>query len=128
MTMLDRFGDGLRTTGAALAEALNGTVMSAIRWRKGLTSPDGPTISRVAGSPGRRVAGSPGRRVAGSPGRRVAGSPGRRVAGSPGRRVAGSPGRRVAGSPGRRVALSVCAFGDDRARIAGPLPPAGLPA
>ncbi len=70
----------------------------------------------------------PGRRVAGSPGRRVAGSPGRRVAGSPGRRVAGSPGRRVAGSPGRRVALSVCAFGDDRARIAGPLPPAGLPA
>ena len=46
----------------------------------------------------------------------------------PGRRVAGSPGRRVAGSPGRRVALSVCAFGDDRARIAGPLPPAGLPA
>ena len=106
MTMLDRFGDGLRTTGAALAEALNGTVMSAIRWRKGLTSPDGPTISRVAGSPGRRVAGSPGRRVAGSPGRRVAGSPGRRVAGSPGRRVAGSPGRRVAGSPGRRVAGS----------------------
>ena len=121
MTMLDRFGDGLRTTGAALAEALNGTVMSAIRWRKGLTSPDGPTISRVAGSPGRRVAGSPGRRVAGSPGRRVAGSPGRRVA--------GSPGRRVAGSPGRRVALPVRAFSHERARIAGPLlPPAGLPA
>ena len=112
MTMLDRFGDGLRTTGAALAEALNGTVMSAIRWRKGLTSPDGPTISRVAGSPGRRVAGSPGRRVAGSPGRRVA----------------GSPGRRVAGSPGRRVAVPVRAFGHERARIAGPLPPANLTA
>ncbi|MXY41981.1 MAG: hypothetical protein F4Y62_19535 [Rhodospirillaceae bacterium] len=91
MTMLDRFGDGLRTTGAALAEALNGTVMSAIRWRKGLTSPDGPTISRVAGSPGRRVA--------------------------------GSPGRRVAGSPCLRARLS-----HERARTAGPLPPAGLPA
>ena len=95
MTMLDRFGDGLHAAGAALAEVLTGTV-SAIRWRKGLTSPDGPTISRVAGSPGRRVA--------------------------------GSPGRRVAGSPGRRVALPACAFGHDRARIAGPLPPAGLPA
>ncbi len=39
----------------------------------------------------------------------------------PGRRVAGSPGRRVAGSPFLR-------FCHDRARIAGPLPPAGLPA
>ncbi len=29
---------------------------------------------------------------------------------------------------GRRVASSVCAFGHERARIAGPLPPAGLPA
>ncbi len=96
MTMLDRFGDGLRMTGAALAEALDGTVMSAIRWRKGLTGPDDPTISRVAGSPGRRVA--------------------------------GSPGRRVAGSPGRRVALPVFAFGHERARIAGPLPPASLSA
>ena len=88
MTMLDRFGDGLRITGAALAEALDGTVMSAIRWRKGLTGPDDPTISRVAGS----------------------------------------PGRRVAGSPGRRVALPVFAFGHERARIAGPLPPASLSA
>ena len=57
-----------------------------------------------------------------------AGSPGRRVAGSPGRRVAGSPGRRVAGSPGRRVAVPVRAFGHERARIAGPLPRAGLTA
>ena len=54
--------------------------------------------------------------------------PGRRVAGSPGRRVAGSPGRRVAGSPGRRVAVPVRAVGHERARIAGPLPPANLTA
>ena len=52
-----------------------------------------------------------------------AGSPGRRVAGSPGRRVAGSPGRRVAGSPCLRARLS-----HERARIAGPLPPASLTA
>ena len=44
----------------------------------------------------------------------------------PGR--AGSPGRRVAGSPGRRVAHTVRASGHERARIAGPRPPAGLPA
>ena len=35
---------------------------------------------------------------------------------------------RVSGSAGQRVAGPVCAMCHERARIAGPLPPAGLPA
>ncbi len=120
MTPMTMLSDGVVALRAMTAGGLN-------RWSGILrltSGDDAPAIiSRVAGSPGRRVAGSPGRRVAGSPGRRVAGSPGRRVAGSPGRRVAGLPGCRVAGSPYLRVR-----FCHERARIAGPLPPAGLPA
>ena len=43
-------------------------------------------------------------------------------------RVSGSAGQRVSGSAGQRVAGPVCAMCHERARIAGPLPPAGLPA
>ena len=53
MTMLDRIGDGLRMTGAALAEALTGSVSEM---RKGLASSDDPTINRVAGDGRDRVA------------------------------------------------------------------------